>query len=123
MPKPSTAVFGGISATALRQYVEQVEQLDREITALSLDKSEIYQAAKHAGADLHVLKWVINERRKERKEPGKRRSMGMLFSHYWAAVHGPEDEGKNFHPGLDEPEVRSIARDVSERTAEDEEAA
>ena len=113
MPKPSPAVFGGIPATALREYVDQIEQIEREIQALNLDKSEIYQAAKHAGADLHVLKWVINERRKERKTPGRRRAMGLLFSHYWTAVHGPADEGKNFHPGLDSPEDRAIARSVS----------
>jgi uncharacterized protein (UPF0335 family) len=103
MSKANTAIFGGVSAAALRQYVTQIEQIDAEIKTLNEDKSEFYKAAKQAGADVHVLKWVIAERR---KDPEKRRVMGALFGQYWTALHPPE----NSTPALDDGDARATTR-------------
>jgi uncharacterized protein (UPF0335 family) len=70
----------------LRQYVAQVEQMNRELEAIQTDKSELYKAAKGAGYDVAVIKRVIAERR---KEPSQRDTDNALFEVYWDAVTEP----------------------------------
>jgi uncharacterized protein (UPF0335 family) len=67
----------------LQQFVRQIESLDAEIKSLSLDKSEIYKAAKFQGYDAKVLRRVVAERA---KPEDKRIEGDELFRLYWASV-------------------------------------
>lgn len=70
---------------ALQQFVAQIERVEEERRALSLDISEYYKAAKQQGYDARVLRRVIQERRKGAAE---RQEQDALFEAYWAAVSG-----------------------------------
>jgi uncharacterized protein (UPF0335 family) len=67
----------------LQQFVRQIEGLNGEIKTLSLDKSEIYKAAKQQGYDVKILRKVIDERA---KGPAERAEQDEIFRLYWAEV-------------------------------------
>lgn len=54
---------GGIAAEQLRSYVERIERLEEEKSALAADIREVYAEARGSGFDLKVLRHVIRLRR------------------------------------------------------------
>jgi len=73
----------------LQQFVRQIEGLNGEIKTLSLDKSEIYKAAKQQGYDPKILRKVITERA---LKPHERAEQAELFQAYWKAVEAERAE-------------------------------
>jgi len=67
----------------LQQFIEQIEGVNREIKSFTLDRSELYKAAKQQGYDPKVLRRVISERA---RSPAERAEAEELFRIYWESV-------------------------------------
>ena len=53
------ATTGGIAAGQLRSFVERIERLEEEKSALSADIKEVYAEAKASGYDIKTLRQII----------------------------------------------------------------
>ena len=53
----------GIAADRLRSFVERIERLEEERTALGADIREIYSEAKSVGFDTKILRQVVRLRK------------------------------------------------------------
>jgi len=69
--------------SSLQQFVNQIEGVNKDIKSLTLDRSEIFKSAKHAGYDPKVLRRVISERA---RSPAERAEAEELFRVYWESV-------------------------------------
>lgn len=67
----------------LQQSVDQIEAVNREIKSLTVDRSEIYKAAKQKGIDVKVLRRLIAERK---KSPTERAAEEELLRQYMERV-------------------------------------
>ncbi|MDE0941722.1 MAG: DUF2312 domain-containing protein [Alphaproteobacteria bacterium] len=54
---------GGIAADRLRQFIERVERLEEEKTALSADVREVYSEAKSVGFDPKIMRAIVKLRK------------------------------------------------------------
>ncbi len=66
MNKPGKA--GGVSAERLRSFVQRIERLEEEKTALAGDIREVYSEAKGSGYDVTVLRQVIRLRKMDKTD-------------------------------------------------------
>lgn len=57
-----------MSAEKLQLFVEQIEAVNRGMKSLSLDRSELFKAAKQNSLDVKALRRVIAERKKTAAE-------------------------------------------------------
>ena len=57
------ADVGGIAGDRLQSFVERIERLEEEKTALSEDLKEVYSEAKSAGFDIKIMRQVIRLRK------------------------------------------------------------
>lgn len=53
----------GIAADRLRSFVERIERLEEERTALGADVREVYSEAKSVGFDTKILRQVVRLRK------------------------------------------------------------
>ncbi len=53
------ANIGGVAAGQLRAFVERIERLEEEKSALSADIKDVYAEAKAAGYDIKTLRQII----------------------------------------------------------------
>jgi uncharacterized protein (UPF0335 family) len=53
---------GGIAADRLRQFIERIERLEEEKTALASDVREVYGEAKSVGFDPKIMRAIIKLR-------------------------------------------------------------
>ncbi|MBX2834966.1 MAG: DUF2312 domain-containing protein [Micavibrio sp.] len=74
---------GGVGGARLLSFIERVERLEEEISALSEDKKEVYAEAKGVGFDVKTLRKVVALRKKDGE---KRREEEELLDLYKAAV-------------------------------------
>lgn len=72
-----------MSDSVLQQFVDQIEVVNRDIKGLSLDRTEIYKAAKQKGLDVKVLRRLIAERK---KSPAERAAEEELLRQYMERV-------------------------------------
>ncbi|MDH3335582.1 MAG: DUF2312 domain-containing protein [Rhodospirillaceae bacterium] len=59
---------GGIAADKLRSFVERIERLEEEKTALSADIREVYSEAKGSGFDIKIIRQVVRLRKLDQSE-------------------------------------------------------
>ena len=57
------AEVGGIAVERLRSFIERIERLEEERTALGADIREVYAEAKGTGFDTKVMRQVIKLRK------------------------------------------------------------
>jgi len=57
------ADIGGVAVDRLRSFVERIERLEEEKSALSADIREVYAEAKGTGFDAKVMRQVIRLRK------------------------------------------------------------
>lgn len=74
---------GGVSGQRLVSFVERVERLEEEKTALMEDIKEIYGEAKANGFDTKILKQIVKLRKMDTE---KRREAEELLDIYKVAV-------------------------------------
>jgi uncharacterized protein (UPF0335 family) len=73
------ADIGGIAADRLRSFVERIEQLEEEKSALTADIREIYSEAKGTGFDVKALRQVIRLRKLDQSERQEQEEMLDLY--------------------------------------------
>ncbi len=62
------AEIGGIAADKLRSFVERIERLEEEKSALTADIREVYSEAKGGGFDVRILRQVVRLRKLDQAE-------------------------------------------------------
>jgi len=78
---------GGIEGDRLKSFVERVERLEEERTALTADIRELFAEAKGAGFDTKVMRQVIRLRRMDKDDLDEqemlletyKRALGMVI--------------------------------------------
>ncbi len=78
-----TREVGGITGDRLRAFVERVERLEEEKTALMEDIKEIYGEAKAVGFDVKTLRTLVKLRKMDTE---KRREEDELLELYKSAI-------------------------------------
>lgn len=76
---------GGIAGDHLRSFVERIERLDEEISALNADKRDLYSEAKGVGFDVATIKRVVKARK---VAPADRDEQDALFDLYMRTLEG-----------------------------------
>ncbi len=77
------ADIGGVAVDRLRSFVERIERLEEEKSALSADIREVYAEAKGAGFDIVTLRQVMRMRK---IDPSDRRRNEELLDLYKRAL-------------------------------------
>ena len=72
-----------MSDGALQQFIRQIEGVNRELKSLTLDRSELFKAAKQQGYNTKALRRVIAERARSAAERAEAEEMFRL---YWESV-------------------------------------
>lgn len=78
----------GAAKEQLRAFIERIERLEEEKTALAADIREVYGEAKSTGFDIKIIRKIIALRKKDQTERQEEeaildtymKALGMLFS-------------------------------------------
>lgn len=73
------AEVGGISSDRLRSFVDRIERLEEEKSALAADVREIYSEAKSAGFDIKILRQVIRLKRMNNSDRAEQEALLDLY--------------------------------------------
>lgn len=79
------ADVGGVASDRLRSFVERIERLEEEKTALAADIREVYSEAKGAGFDVKVMRQLIRLRKMDDDD---RNQMEEILTVYERALSG-----------------------------------
>ena len=74
---------GGVSGQRLKAFIERVERLEEEKSALAEDIKDIFAESKAVGFDTKIIRKVIRLRK---MEDAKRNEEEMLIETYTAAI-------------------------------------
>lgn len=78
-----TIDVGGVSGARIKSFVERIERLEEEKSALSEDIKEIYSEVKGVGFDAAVIRKIVSLRKMDAE---KRREAEELLDLYKVAV-------------------------------------
>jgi len=78
MDSGSTEV-GGVAAAELRQFVERVERLEEEKSALANDVKEVFAELKSRGYDAKVVRQVLRIRKQDKAERQEQEAILELY--------------------------------------------
>ena len=78
-----TRDVGGVAGDRLRSFIERIERLEEEKTALAEDIKEIYAELKGVGYDAKTVRKIVSLRKKDAE---KRREEDELLDLYKTAV-------------------------------------
>jgi len=78
-----TRDVGGVAGQRLRSFVERVERLEEEKTALMEDLKELYGEAKGVGFDVKTIRKIVSLRKMDSE---KRRESEELLDLYKSAI-------------------------------------
>lgn len=70
---------GGIAADRLRSFVERIEQLETDRTAIATDVREVLSEAKSAGFDVPTIRQVVRLRRMDQQDLQERDALLDLY--------------------------------------------
>jgi uncharacterized protein (UPF0335 family) len=70
---------GGVSADRLKSFVERIERLEEEKSALAGDIREIYAEAKGSGFDARILRQVVRLRKMDRADRREQEELLELY--------------------------------------------
>jgi uncharacterized protein (UPF0335 family) len=70
---------GGVSAERLKSFVERIERLEEEKSALAADIREIYAEAKGTGFDARILRQVVRLRKMDRADRREQEELLELY--------------------------------------------
>lgn len=74
---------GGVEAERLKSFIERIERLEEEKTAIAGDIKDVYAEAKSAGYDTKIMRKVISLRK---MDPVDRNEQEELLDLYMAAL-------------------------------------
>jgi len=70
---------GGVAAERLRSFVERIERLEEERTALGADIREVYSEAKGVGFDIKVMRQIIRLRKLDSQDRQEQEAVLDLY--------------------------------------------
>lgn len=79
---PTTRVMG-VTPAQLKSYIERIERLEEEKTALAADVRDVYAEAKGNGFDPKIMRQVVRLRKMAKSE---RQEQEALLETYLAAL-------------------------------------
>lgn len=74
---------GGVTGARLRSFIERIERLEEEKTALSEDVKEVYGELKGTGFDVKTVREIVRLRK---MDADKRQEEAALLDTYKAAI-------------------------------------
>ena len=74
---------GGIAADRLKSFIERIERLEEEKSAIAGDVKEVYSAAKSSGFDTKIMRQIVRLRK---MEPQERNEQEQLLDVYKQAI-------------------------------------
>lgn len=72
---------GGIAGDRLRSYIERIECLEAEKTALTADIREIFSEAKGNGFDIKIMRQIVRLRRMDRQDRLEQEELLAIYQH------------------------------------------
>ena len=72
---------GGIAGDRLRSYIERIERLEAEKTALTSDIREIFSEAKGNGFDIKIMRQIVRLRRMDRQDRLEQEELLAKYQH------------------------------------------
>jgi len=73
------ANIGGIAAGQLKSFVERIDRLEEEKSALNADIKEVYSEAKAAGYDVKILRQIIRIMKMDKADRREQEEMLELY--------------------------------------------
>ena len=73
--------IGGIAGDTLRSYIERIERLEAEKTALTADIREIFSEAKGNGFDVKIMRQIVRLRRMNREDRLEQEELLAIYQH------------------------------------------
>ncbi|WP_421706534.1 DUF2312 domain-containing protein [Algihabitans sp.] len=70
---------GGVAADRLKSFIERIERLEEERTALGADIREIYAEAKGTGFDTKIMRQVIKLRKMDHADRQEQEHLLELY--------------------------------------------
>jgi uncharacterized protein (UPF0335 family) len=70
---------GGVSAERLRSFIERIERLEEERTALGADIREVYAEAKGTGFDTKIMRQIIKLRKMDQSDRQEQEHLLELY--------------------------------------------
>lgn len=70
----------GVSADALRQYIEKIEKLEEDKAELQEHVKDIFGAAKNDGFDVKIMRKIITMRRMKKEELMEQQELLDLYA-------------------------------------------
>ena len=70
---------GGITAEQLRSYIERIERLEEEKTAIAADVREVYAEAKSNGFDVKIMRQVLRLRKLDHDDRSEQEALLDLY--------------------------------------------
>ena len=77
------AEAGGVAGERLRSFIERIEHLEEEKTALTEDIKEVYSEAKGTGFDVKIMRQIVRLRKLDTAD---RQEQEALLETYLAAL-------------------------------------
>ncbi|PPR24521.1 MAG: hypothetical protein CFH40_00809 [Alphaproteobacteria bacterium MarineAlpha10_Bin3] len=77
------AETGGVAGERLRSFIERIERLEEEKTALAEDIREVYSEAKGTGFDVKIMRQIVRLRKLDSAD---RQEQEALLDTYLAAL-------------------------------------
>ncbi len=71
--------IGGIAGDRLRTFVERIERLEEEKSALAADIREVYSEAKGTGYDVKTIRRIISLRKLDQSDRQEQEAMLELY--------------------------------------------
>jgi uncharacterized protein (UPF0335 family) len=87
----------GIAAEAIYNAVNRVERIEEEVAERNADKSEVFKDLKAKGLDPKIVKALVGERRKKRKDPAGAQEQEALLDLYRDAFEMVDERKKTGH--------------------------
>lgn len=78
-----TRDVGGVAGARLKSYIERIERLEEEKSAIASDIKDVYGEAKGVGYDVKTLRKIVRLRKMDEE---KRREEDELLDLYRAAI-------------------------------------
>ena len=72
---------GGIAGDTLRSYIERIERLEAEKTALTADIREIFSEAKGNGFNVKIMRQIVRLRRMNREDRLEQEELLAIYQH------------------------------------------
>jgi uncharacterized protein (UPF0335 family) len=75
------AEAGGIAGEKLRSYIERIERLEAEKSALAADIREIFADAKGNGFDAKIMRQIVRLRKMDHQDRAEQEELLILYQH------------------------------------------